>query len=302
MAVAEELVKLFFNTPDAPLQPVDVGGGAPSVPALLWMCELHAYVRRSDSARHGRRDDRANCPSVLRPTGALFLVALDGIKSGVRHDRASTQGDEGERHHQVFRHASHLAHRGSPPCEGQSGEGLFALGDERVSLKSDPSTPTVLVLGTVKGVSVDNRIELLAIAALVLLIGCSSPPDVTTQIGLHEQLETGPSLNSTSGHYRAGTTEISLTKVVSLPQERLGFRFVISSPSLRGRCCSFFPRIALVGQSVAPLPDGTYQIDIAEDPVSVARDGKIRFHLLGGQPLRTLGSFSLDLSALGVSV
>jgi len=47
------------------------------------------------------------------------------------------------------------------------------------------------------------------------------------------------------------------------------------------------------------LPDGTYQVDIAEDPVSIA-EGKIRFHLLGGRPLRTLGYFRLDLAALGV--
>jgi hypothetical protein len=163
-----------------------------------------------------------------------------------------------------------------------------------------PSTPTVLVLEAVKGERVGKRIAVLAISALVLLIGCSSPPDLTTQIGLHEQLESGVSLNSTSGHYRAGATEITLTKVVSLPQERLGFRFVIS-PSLQGRCCSLFPRIALDGQGVAPLPDGTYQVDIAEDPVSILSPGRIRFHLLGGRPLRTLGYFRLNLSALGVS-
>jgi hypothetical protein len=61
------------------------------------------------------------------------------------------------------------------------------------------------------------------------------------------------------------------------------------------------PRIALDGQSVTPLPDGTYQVDIAEDPVSVASPGKIRFHLVGGRPLRTLGYFWLNLSVLGVS-
>jgi hypothetical protein len=152
-----------------------------------------------------------------------------------------------------------------------------------------------------KGERVGNRIAVLAISGLVLLTGCSSSRGLTTQIGLHEQLESGVSLNSTSGHYRAGATEITLTKVVSLPEERLGFRFIVASPFLRGECCSFFPRIALDGQGVAPLSDGTYQVDIAEDPVSIAREGKIRFHLLGGRPLRTLGYFWLNLSALGVS-
>ena len=110
------------------------------------------------------------------------------------------------------------------------------------------------------------------------------------------------SLNATSGHYRTRSTEITLTKVVSLPQGQLGFRFVVASAALQGRCCSFFPRVGLDGQSVAPLPDGTYQVDIAEDRVSIVGEGKIRFHLLGGQPLRTLGYFWLDLTAVGVSL
>ena len=146
-----------------------------------------------------------------------------------------------------------------------------------------------------------NRMAVLAIAALVLLVGCSSSSDITTQIGLHEQLESGVSLNFTSGHYRAGATKITLTKVVSLPQSQLGFRFVVASPSLKGRCCSLFPQIGLDGLNVTPLSDGAYQVDVAEDPVSI-EEGKIRFHLLGGRPLRTLGYFSLNLAALGVSL
>jgi hypothetical protein len=160
----------------------------------------------------------------------------------------------------------------------------------------------VLVLEAVKGEHVSRRIAVLAISTLVLLTGCSSPPGVTTQIGLHEQLESGVSLNAVSGHYRAGATEITLTKIVSLPQGQLGFRFVVASAALKGQCCSFFPRVGLDGQSVAPLPDGTYQVDIAEDPVSIVGKGKIHFHLLGGRPLRTLGYFWLNLSVLGVSV
>jgi hypothetical protein len=148
---------------------------------------------------------------------------------------------------------------------------------------------------------VGKQIAVLAMSALVVLTGCSTPPGVTTQIGLHEQLESGVSLNSTSGHYRAGATEITLAKVVSLPQDQLGFRFVISSPSLKGRCCSLFPQVGLDEQGVTALPEGTYQLDIA-DPVSIASEGKIRFHLVGGRPLRTLGYFWLDLAALGVSL
>lgn len=147
-----------------------------------------------------------------------------------------------------------------------------------------------------------KRIAVLAISTLMLLTGCSSPPGVTTQIGLHEQLESGVSLNATSGHYRAGATEITLIKVVSLPQDQLGFRFLIASPSLKGRCCSLLPQIGLDAQSVTKLPDATYQVDVAEAKVSIESEGKIRFHLLGGRPLRTLGYFWLNLSALGVSL
>ena len=118
MAVADELIKPFFNDPDALLQPVSVRGGATAMPTLR-MGQLHGYIRR--------RGDRATCPCGLRPTSAFLFVALDGIESRVRRDRASAQGDEGERHHKEFRHASHLSHRGSLTGEGQSGEGLFAL-------------------------------------------------------------------------------------------------------------------------------------------------------------------------------
>jgi len=149
---------------------------------------------------------------------------------------------------------------------------------------------------------VKQRIAVAAISAIALLAACSSSPGVSTQTDLDAQLESGLSLNTTSGHYRLGDTDIALTKVVALPHGQLGLRFVIGSQSLRGRCCSVFPRIALEGQSIASLPDGTYQVDIAEDPVSAARDGSIRFHLFGGKPERSLGFFRSDLSALGVRV
>ena len=94
--------------------------------------------------------------------------------------------------------------------------------------------------------------------------------------------------------------DIALTKVVSLPDEQLGFRFVISAPSLRGGCCSFFPRMALAGLTDVSSSDGTYEIDVAEDPVSVASDGTIDLRLFGGTPGHLLGTFRLDLPALGV--
>ena len=92
-----------------------------------------------------------------------------------------------------------------------------------------------------------KRTALGVVTAVALLPGCSSP-SVSTQMGLHAQMESGPAINSTNGRYRAGTADIALTKIVSLPDDQLGFRFVISAPSLRGGCCSFFPRVALVGQ------------------------------------------------------
>ena len=145
-----------------------------------------------------------------------------------------------------------------------------------------------------------KRTALGMVTAVALLASCSSPT-VPTEMGLHAQMESGPAINSSNGRYRAGTADIALTKIVSLPDDQLGFRFVISAPSLRGGCCSFFPRIALVGQTDVSSNDGTYEIDVAEDPTSFASDGTIDLRLFGGNPVHLLGTFRLDLPALGVS-
>jgi hypothetical protein len=145
-----------------------------------------------------------------------------------------------------------------------------------------------------------KRTALCMVTAVALLADCSSP-SVPTQMGLHAQMESGAAINSSTGRYRAGTADVALSKIVSLPDDQLGFRFVISAPSLRGACCSFFPRIALVGQTKLPSSDGTYEIDVAEDPTSVASDGTIDLRLFGGSPGRLLGTFRLDLPALGVT-
>jgi hypothetical protein len=145
-----------------------------------------------------------------------------------------------------------------------------------------------------------KRTALGMVTAVALLAGCSSPT-VSTQMGLQAQMDSGPAINSSNGRYRAGTADIALTKIVSLPDDQLGFRFVISAPSLRGGCCSFFPRVALVGQTDVPSSDGTYEIDLAEDPTSVASDGTMDLRLFGGSPEHALGRFRLDLPALGVS-
>jgi len=138
------------------------------------------------------------------------------------------------------------------------------------------------------------------VTAIAMLAGCSSP-SVSTQMGLHAQMDSGPAINASNGRYRAGTADIALTKIVSLPDDQLGFRFVISAPSLRGGCCSFYPRIALAGLTDVSSNDGTYEIDLAEDPASVASDGTIDLRLFGGTPGHLLGTFRLDLPALGVS-
>ena len=108
-----------------------------------------------------------------------------------------------------------------------------------------------------------KRTALGVATAVALLAGCSSPT-VSTQMDLHAQMDSGPAINSSNGRYRAGTADIALTKIVSLPDDQLGFRFVISAPSLRGGCCSFFPRMALVGQRRTPSSDGIYEIDVAD--------------------------------------
>jgi hypothetical protein len=145
-----------------------------------------------------------------------------------------------------------------------------------------------------------KRTALGMVTTVAVLAGGASPT-VPTQMGLQAQMDSGPAINASNGRYRAGTADIALTKIVSLPDDQLGFRFVISAPSLRGGCCSFFPRIALVGQTGVSSSDGTYEIDVAEDPTSVASDGTIDLRLFGGSPEHALGTFRLDLPALGVS-
>jgi hypothetical protein len=66
-----------------------------------------------------------------------------------------------------------------------------------------------------------KRTALGVVTAVALLPGCSSP-SVSTQMGLHAQMESGPAINSTNGRYRAGTADIALTKIVSLPDDQLG--------------------------------------------------------------------------------
>jgi hypothetical protein len=143
-----------------------------------------------------------------------------------------------------------------------------------------------------------KRTALGMVTAVALLAGCSSPT-VSTQMGLQAQMDSGPAINSSNGRYRAGTADIALTKIVSLPDDQLGFRFVISAPSLHGGCCSFFPRIALAGQTDVPSSDGTYEIDVAEDPTSVAT-ARSTLRLFGGSPEHALGTLRLDLPALGL--
>jgi hypothetical protein len=85
-----------------------------------------------------------------------------------------------------------------------------------------------------------TRTALGMVTAVALLAGCSSPT-VPTQMGLHAQMESSPAVNSSNGRYRAGSADIALTEIVSLPDDQLGFRFVISAPSLRGGCCFVLP-------------------------------------------------------------
>jgi len=147
---------------------------------------------------------------------------------------------------------------------------------------------------------VKKRTSFWTIATVVVLAACSSPA-VSNQIGLRAEMESGPAINSSNGQYKAGAADIALTKVVSLPDDQLGFHFVISAPSLRGPCCSLFPRVALVGQGGAPSSGGIYDLDVAVDPTSVASDSTIGMRLFGGKPEHLMGTFTLNLSVLGVS-
>jgi hypothetical protein len=132
------------------------------------------------------------------------------------------------------------------------------------------------------------------LAAGVTMSACSHR--VLTEDDAVTGIDSGSALNARPGAYRVSDVRVTLVKVVSLPDERLGLRFSFKSNS--PGCCSVFPRIALAPGRSGNHPFPTTSIVIPTS--SIAADGSLRMRLSesGGATV----PFTIDLRALGVSV
>jgi hypothetical protein len=133
-----------------------------------------------------------------------------------------------------------------------------------------------------------------AIALALALSACSHP--LLTQDDAVARIDSGTALNTRSGTYRVADVRVTLTKVVSLPDDQVGLRF--SFDSTAHDCCSLFPRIALAsGSSGAKAVPSTSVVIRSSD---IAADGTLAMRLsTNGE---TTVPFTIDLRLLGVRV
>ena len=143
------------------------------------------------------------------------------------------------------------------------------------------------------------------LAALLVAAGltaCAHHAAVSTEQDARVRIEAGTALNSETGHYMVGPIDVELVKVVQLPEEEVGMAFVMrsSSGSLEA-CCTIYPRLALARAPGDPARGLSAHVYIVEPSSSLTPDGTIDMRLFGHDPgPKLLGSFTVDLSALGV--
>ena len=141
-----------------------------------------------------------------------------------------------------------------------------------------------------------STMKLLASAAFAMFALSACSRAVTTQDEAAARIEAGSALNARTGTYRVGDVEIELTKVVQLPGDELGLRFVFHSDS--ADCCSLFPRVALEpGGSANPVVPSRYVVILNSD---INADGTLDMRLSedGGSALL----FLVDFKALNVAL
>jgi hypothetical protein len=141
-------------------------------------------------------------------------------------------------------------------------------------------------------VTTRRTVVAVTIAVALALSACSHP--VRTQDDAVAKIDSGAALNSRPGNYRVAGVQVTLVKVVSLPDNELGLRFSFDSASRD--CCSLFPRIALAtdpsGEQAVP---STSVVILKSD---VKADGSLEMRLSnnGGSTV----PFTVDLRELGV--
>ena len=132
----------------------------------------------------------------------------------------------------------------------------------------------------------------ISIAAL-MAASCVHRTSTITQDEASTRIENGAALNTTTATYHLADVQLTLEKVVALPQGMLGLRFSFgaSSPD----CCSLFPRAALMDSS-GQLPAPSTDIVV---PASDVQHGTLAMHMwIRGTDHKP--PFTLDLASLGV--
>jgi hypothetical protein len=137
-----------------------------------------------------------------------------------------------------------------------------------------------------------------ALALAVALTASACSHAVRTQSDAVAAIDAGIALNARPGTYRISDVTVSLAKVVALQDGMLGLRFSFDSDS--ATCCSLFPRVALPsdnsGQGVVP------STSVVVPTSDVAPDGTLKMTLWEGPGSGRTRSFTVDLSALDVSL
>jgi hypothetical protein len=129
------------------------------------------------------------------------------------------------------------------------------------------------------------------VALAASLASCSH--GVLSQADAASEIDAGSALNTHAGSYHAHGVDVTLVKVVSLPDEMLGLRFSFDSDL--PQCCSVFPRIAL---SQGPDTDAHSSTEDIVVPVADIEDGKLTMRLSDGAS--PTSPFTVDLAALEV--
>jgi hypothetical protein len=109
------------------------------------------------------------------------------------------------------------------------------------------------------------------------------------------RIETGPALNAETATYHLAHVQVTLEKVVALPDDMLGLRFSFGAAS--SDCCEFFPRAALVDATghATSIP----YTDVAVPVSDIGPDGILQMHMWRRGTTHK-PSFRVDLAGLGV--
>lgn len=134
-------------------------------------------------------------------------------------------------------------------------------------------------------------VRLLTISALVVAAACSHP-SAMTQDDATSRIDSGAALNTQTARYHLAHIQLTLEKVVALPDGMLGLRFSFGASS--ADCCSLFPRAALTDSTRASA-----STDVVIPAADIRPNGVLPMHMWV-RDTNQKPSFRVDLASLGV--